>query len=145
VLQLRQNWRNSSNWLFPFRLRMECRFWNNEAIYSKITLEVLENRLPQGVVLNVNFPKLTRTTSKESKYVVKQSTLDRKFDKRQTPQGRDYYWLAGEFVNQDKGEDTDEWALGNGYVFCSSSSVWLQHTMPHRTQHLEMEWIKQIY
>jgi 5'-nucleotidase len=24
--------------------------------------------------------------------------------------------LAGEFVNQDKGEDTDEWALGNGYV-----------------------------
>jgi 5'-nucleotidase len=39
------------------------------------------------------------------------STLD-KFDKRQTPQGRDYYWLAGEFVNQDKGEDTDEWALG---------------------------------
>jgi hypothetical protein len=42
--------------------------------------------------------------------------MDRKFDKRQTPQGRDYYWLAGEFVNQDKGEDTDEWALGNGYV-----------------------------
>jgi 5'-nucleotidase len=33
------------------------------------------------------------------------STLDRKFDKRQTPQGRDYYWLAGEFVNQDKGEE----------------------------------------
>jgi 5'-nucleotidase len=35
----------------------------------KITLEVLENRLPQS---RVNFPKLTRTTSKESKYVVKQ-------------------------------------------------------------------------
>jgi hypothetical protein len=28
-----------------------------------------------------------------------------KFDKRQTPQGRDYYWLAGEFVNQDKGRN----------------------------------------
>jgi broad specificity polyphosphatase/5'/3'-nucleotidase SurE len=43
---------------------MECRFWNNEAIYSKNHLEVLENRLPQGVVLNVNFPKLTKDNIK---------------------------------------------------------------------------------
>jgi 5'-nucleotidase len=33
-----------------------------------------------------------------------------------TPQGKDYYWLAGEFVNQDKGEDTDEWALQNDFI-----------------------------
>jgi 5'-nucleotidase len=57
----------------------------------KITLEVLENSLPQGVVLNVNFPKLTKDISKESKYVVKQRPWIEKFDKRQTPQGRDYY------------------------------------------------------
>ena len=38
------------------------------------------------------------------------------FDKRKSPQGRDYYWLTGEFINEDKGEDTDEWALSNGYV-----------------------------
>ncbi len=38
------------------------------------------------------------------------------FDKRTNPQGRDYYWLSGEFQNQDKGEDTDEWALAQGYV-----------------------------
>jgi 5'-nucleotidase len=89
----------------------------------KITLEVLENRLPQGVVLNVNFPKLTKDNIKGIK-ICRQAKARwiEKFDKRQTPQGRDYYWLAGEFVNQDKGEDTDEWALGNGY-FCSSSSV----------------------
>jgi 5'-nucleotidase len=31
--------------------------------------------------------------------------LGEKFDKRNN--GKDYYWLAGEFVNQDKGEDTD--------------------------------------
>ena len=24
--------------------------------------------------------------------------------------------MAGEFVNEDGGEDTDEWALDNGYV-----------------------------
>jgi 5'-nucleotidase len=30
--------------------------------------------------------------------------------------GREYYWLTGKFVNMDNGEDTDEWALANGYV-----------------------------
>ena len=30
--------------------------------------------------------------------------------------GLDYYWLTGKFVNEDKGEDTDEWALSNGYI-----------------------------
>jgi 5'-nucleotidase len=38
------------------------------------------------------------------------------FDKRQTPHGRNYYWMTGEFVNNDKGEDTDIWALENGYI-----------------------------
>ena len=30
--------------------------------------------------------------------------------------GRDYYWLSGKFINEDKGEDTDEWALQHGFV-----------------------------
>ena len=30
--------------------------------------------------------------------------------------GRSYYWLSGEFVNLDKGEDTDQWALDHGYI-----------------------------
>ena len=27
-----------------------------------------------------------------------------------------YFWLTGEFVNFDKGTDTDVWALANNYV-----------------------------
>ncbi|MCB0433810.1 MAG: 5'/3'-nucleotidase SurE, partial [Mangrovimonas sp.] len=38
------------------------------------------------------------------------------FDKRVNPMGREYYWLTGKFVDLDKGEDTDEWALKNNYV-----------------------------
>ena len=38
------------------------------------------------------------------------------FDKRRSPSGKDYYWLTGEFELLDKGEDTDIWALENGYV-----------------------------
>lgn len=30
--------------------------------------------------------------------------------------GKDYYWLTGEFVNQDSGQDTDIWALENNFV-----------------------------
>jgi 5'-nucleotidase len=30
--------------------------------------------------------------------------------------GKEYYWLSGEFDLQDKGEDTDEWALSQGYI-----------------------------
>ena len=57
-----------------------------------------------------------------------------KFDKRKTPQGRDYYWLTGEFVNQDHGEDTDEWALANGYV--SIVPVQFDLTAHHAIQQL---------
>ena len=84
---------------------------------KKIALEVLKNKLPTSVVLNVNFPKLKQDQIKGFKVCRQAKAIwMEKFDKRQTPQGKDYYWLTGEFVNQDKGEDTDEWALANGYI-----------------------------
>ncbi len=93
---------------------------NFEAVKSfvkKIATQVLENGLPEGVVLNVNFPKLREVDIKGIKICRQaKATWEEKFDKRQTPQGRDYYWLTGEFVNHDAGEDTDEWALANGFV-----------------------------
>jgi len=82
---------------------------------KKIALNVLENSLPDGVVLNVNFPK--SETFKGIK-VCRQARANwvEEFDKRTNPQGRTYYWLTGKFVNMDKGEDTDEWALANNYI-----------------------------
>jgi 5'-nucleotidase len=84
---------------------------------KKIALEVLAKKLPEGTVLNVNFPKLSAEELKGIKICRQAKAIwMEKFDKRQTPYGKDYYWLTGEFVNQDKGEDTDEWALSNGYI-----------------------------
>lgn len=84
---------------------------------KRIASEVLQHGLPDGVLLNVNFPKLPANEIKGVK-VCRQAKAQwvEKFDKRRSPMGRDYYWLTGEFINQDKGEDTDEWALDNGYV-----------------------------
>jgi len=96
--------------------------WNADFEHIKsfartIILLVLENSLPKGVVLNVNFPKLPKQEIKGIKICRQANAVwVERFDKRQTPHGRDYYWLTGEFVNYDKGEDTDEWALANGYV-----------------------------
>jgi len=75
----------------------------------------LENGLPDGVVLNVNFPKSQKF---EGVKVCRQARANwvEEFDKRINPQGRVYYWLTGTFVNMDKGEDTDEWALANNYI-----------------------------
>ncbi|WP_452229770.1 MULTISPECIES: 5'/3'-nucleotidase SurE [unclassified Lacinutrix] len=96
--------------------------WNAdfEAIkeYAKnIALNVLENGLQEGVVLNVNFPKLEKKAIKGVR-ICRQAKANwvEKFDKRISPQGKEYYWLTGKFVNLDKGEDTDEWALQNGYI-----------------------------
>lgn len=84
---------------------------------KRIAQETLKNGLPEGVVLNVNLPKLKREQIKGIKISRQAKAMwVEKFDKRKTPHGKDYYWLTGEFVNLDSGEDTDEWALANGYI-----------------------------
>jgi 5'-nucleotidase len=86
--------------------------------YVKIITEnALKNGIPKDVVLNVNIPRLIEKEIKGIK-ICRQARANwvEEFDKRKTPQGKDYYWLTGKFKNLDNGEDTDEWALENGYV-----------------------------
>lgn len=84
---------------------------------KKITQTVLKNGLPKHVVLNVNFPKLKETEIKGFKICRQAKAHWREmYDKRTNPQGRDYYWLTGEFHSEDEGRDTDEQALSEGYV-----------------------------
>ena len=88
-----------------------------KSFIKKIALQVLKNNLQKGVVLNVNFPKLSEKDIKGIK-ICRQANAQwiEKFDKRKSPFGKDYYWLTGEFINYDLGQDTDEWALENGYI-----------------------------
>lgn len=95
----------------------DANFAPSEDFIKTIVLNVLNNGLPKGVILNVNIPNLEKNEIKGIK-VCRQAKANwvEKFDKRQNPQGKDYYWLTGEFVNLDKGKDTDEWALKEGYI-----------------------------
>lgn len=106
-----------------------------EDYIKTITINVLKKGLPEGIVLNVNFPKLDKKDIKGIK-ICRQAKANwiEEFDKRKNPQGKDYYWLTGKFVNLDKGEDTDEWALNNGYV--SVVPVQFDFTAHHFIQNL---------
>ena len=84
---------------------------------KQITFEALSQGIPKGVILNVNFPKLKEEEIKGIK-ICRQAKANwvEEFDKRTNPMGQEYYWLTGTFINEDKGEDTDEWALAEGYI-----------------------------
>jgi 5'-nucleotidase len=88
------------------------------AYYAKlIAAKVLKNGLPAGTLLNVNVPQLGLDEIKGLK-ICRQAKAKwvEEFDERTDPHNRKYYWLTGKFVNNDHGEDTDEWALANGFV-----------------------------
>lgn len=83
----------------------------------QIAEEVLKKGLPKGVALNVNIPPKRNEPIKGIK-VCRQARAkwQEEFDQRVDPNGRTYFWMAGNFVNFDKGEDNDEWAIANNYV-----------------------------
>jgi 5'-nucleotidase len=93
----------------------DANFENIKPFIKKIALEVLEKGLPEGVILNVNFPK---TDNIKGIKICRQAKAawEEEFDKRTNPMGKEYYWLTGKFVNHDNGEDTDERALANDYI-----------------------------
>lgn len=82
-----------------------------------IAKQVLEKGIGKGVALNVNFPPKQNEKLKGIK-ICRQAKAhwEEEFDHRKDPYGRPYFWLAGNFVNLDKGEDTDVWAVDQNYV-----------------------------
>jgi len=96
---------------------MDADFSQAKSFIKQIVNQVLEKGLSKGVVLNVNIPKLTTKEIKGIK-ICRQANAhwEEEFDKRVNPMGKEYYWLTGKFVNEDKGQDTDEYALEQGYI-----------------------------
>jgi 5'-nucleotidase len=92
-------------------------FSHVEEYVYKISKQVLENGLAKGVALNVNFPPKRNERIKGVK-ICRQAHAkwQEEFSERFDPNGRKYFWMAGNFVNFDKGEDNDEWAIANNYV-----------------------------
>lgn len=82
-----------------------------------VTKEVLAQKIPKGIALNVNIPKKSSEPIKGIK-ICRQANArwEEDFDIRVDPNGRKYFWMTGDFVNHDKGEDNDEWAINHNYA-----------------------------
>jgi 5'-nucleotidase len=104
-------------------------------VAQRIAKNIIQNGLPQGTLLNVNIPNVSYQDFKGMK-VCRQAIAkwEEDFDERHDPNGRKYYWLTGKFINMDKGIDTDEWALANG--FASVVPVHFDLTAHHAMQTL---------
>lgn len=95
----------------------EADFSHTGKYIEGIARKLLVEGLKEGVCLNVNIPDSSKGEIQGVK-VCRQADANwvEEFDKRVDPRGRNYYWLTGKFVVFDKGTDTDEWALENGYI-----------------------------
>lgn len=114
---------------------LQADFKPAQAVVAKIVKNILQIGLPEATLLNVNIPKLPLSKIKGIR-VCRQANAKWKeeFDERKDPNGRNYFWLTGKFINFDSGDDTDEWALHNGYV--SIVPVQFDFTAHHAIPHL---------
>ena len=82
-----------------------------------VVQQMLNTKLDKHTVLNVNIPAVPIELIKGVK-ICRQAyaKYEEDFVERNDPNGKKYFWLTGEFVNFDKGRDTDVWALENNYV-----------------------------
>ena len=86
-------------------------------VVRSLTVEALERGTPAGTCLNVNIPKLAPEDIQGMR-ICRQAAghWADAFEEREAPGGRTYYWMTGSFTDIDKGQDTDEWSLRNGFV-----------------------------
>lgn len=97
---------------------------------QKIIETMLESGLPHNTCLNVNIPKGDIKGMKVCRQA--RAYWDEELDERKDPRGGTYFWLTGIFTVPDTGEDTDEFALANGYmsIVPVRFDMTAYHTMP---------------
>lgn len=88
-----------------------------------ITGRVMEDGLPKNVCLNVNFPDC-KTFMGTKVCRMCNGIWENELVKEHHPRGYDYYWMVGEFRDTEPdATDTDEWALANGYVAITPTTI----------------------
>ena len=103
--------------------RADADFTPLEPYIRKMTQQVLAEGLPQGVCMNVNFPVVT--TYKGVRICrMSRGTWLNEVTRCHHPRGYDYWWMVGHYRNDEpEAEDTDRWALDNGYVAITPTRV----------------------
>ena len=96
--------------------RDDANFEPLRPLVRTITMRVLEEGLPMGVCLNVNFPLVPEYKGVRVCRMAK-GTWGQEVVRCAHPRGYDYWWMVGKYTNDEPtATDTDNWALANGYV-----------------------------
>ena len=105
-------------------------FYNHDAnleplapYVRKLVENVIRNGLPKGIRLNVNFPAREEFKGvKVCRMTFGQWVNEIVAEKH--PRGYDYFWMVGHYRNDEPAaEDTDQWALDNGYVAITPTRI----------------------
>lgn len=89
----------------------------------KIVWKVLDDGLPKGVCLNVNFPVVDQFKGVRVCRMAP-GTWDNEVVKCRHPRGYDYWWMVGRYTNDEpEAEDTDNWALRHGYIAITPTKI----------------------
>ncbi len=93
----------------------DANFENAMTVVEKVTAQVLKNGMPEGVCLNVNIPECEEVLGVK---VCRQAHAfwEDSFDKRLDPFKQPYYWLTGDFVEQNQADDTDLYWIDKNYA-----------------------------
>jgi 5'-nucleotidase len=116
-----------ANWIPSIGFSLCDHSWDADFSESKDYIKsiiglLLENPLPKEVCLNVNIPKGAIKGTKVCRQAL--GHWQEEFEPRQDKNGVTGYWLTGKFVNREpNAEDTDDWALANGYISIVPTSV----------------------
>ncbi len=108
-------------------------------IAKSLAKRMLQNKMPEHILLNVNIPKTSLADYKGMK-ICRQAYAKwaEEFEQRVDPRGKDYYWMTGKFINMDTGTETDAQALAEGYA--SVVPVKFDFTDTQTKSWLENEW-----
>ncbi len=92
-------------------------------IVREIVGRVLKEGLPRGICLNVNIPVVPEIKGVKVCRMA-WGTWGNETEKCHHPLGYDYYWMVGEYTNDEpEAEDTDNWAVTHGYIAITPTNV----------------------
>ncbi|MBI2812354.1 MAG: 5'/3'-nucleotidase SurE [Candidatus Melainabacteria bacterium] len=86
-----------------------------QPLIAPIVQHILENPLPNGTILNVNFPATKEILGLKLARQGKGFWIEDP-DHRIHPEGHSYYWLGGKWWEMDEEEDSDVHLLKQGYA-----------------------------
>lgn len=90
---------------------------------KRIVRKMLDEGLPHGTFLNVNFPKCATFRGIRTCRMTMGEWVKEVY-KCAHPRGFDYYWLVGHFENAEpQAEETDQWALNNDYIAVTPTTI----------------------